>query len=105
MTSAAPSARSAPTPRARRCPRPSSNSPPLASPCPPSPIDGTPRPLTPAVEHALFRAAQEGLTNIRKHARATNAVVRLDFREPSRVRLELADNGVGANGTTAPASA
>ena len=25
--------------------------------------------------------------------------MRLDFREPSRVRLELSDNGVGANGT------
>ncbi len=71
----------------------------LGEPVPAIAIDGTPRPLAPAVEHALFRAAQEGLTNIRKHARATNAVVRLDFREPSRVRLELADNGVGANGT------
>ncbi len=61
-------------------------------------IEGTPRPLPPAIEHALFRAAQEGLTNIRKHARATAASVRLDFREPQRVRLELADNGVGATG-------
>ena len=71
----------------------------LGEPVPAIAIDGTPRPLAPAVEHALFRAAQEGLTNIRKHARATNASVRLDFREPSRVRLELSDNGVGANGT------
>lgn len=61
-------------------------------------IEGTPRQLAPAVEHALFRAAQEGLTNIRKHARATTASVRLDFREPKRVRLELSDNGVGAHG-------
>ena len=59
-------------------------------------IEGTPRPLSPTVEHALFRAAQEGLTNIRKHARATNALVRLDFRAPQSVRLELSDNGVGA---------
>jgi signal transduction histidine kinase len=61
-------------------------------------IEGDPRPLAPAIEHALFRAAQEGLTNIRKHARATTALVRLDFREPQRVRLELSDNGVGAAG-------
>jgi signal transduction histidine kinase len=60
-------------------------------------IEGAPRPLPPAVEHALFRATQEGLTNIRKHARATSALVRLDFRDAARVRLELSDNGIGAN--------
>lgn len=71
----------------------------LGEPAPAITVEGTPRSLSPAVEHALFRAAQEGLTNIRKHARATTASVRLDFREPQRVRLELADDGVGANGT------
>jgi signal transduction histidine kinase len=60
-------------------------------------VEGEPRPLPPGVEHALYRAAQEGLTNIRKHARATSALVRLDFRTPSRIVLELADNGVGAD--------
>lgn len=59
-------------------------------------IEGTPRPLAPAIEHALFRAAQEGLTNIRKHARATSALVVLDFRAARCVRLEMSDNGVGA---------
>ncbi|MDI1250724.1 MAG: sensor histidine kinase [Lacunisphaera sp.] len=59
-------------------------------------VEGSPRPLPPGVEHALYRAAQEGLTNIRKHARATSALMRLDFRTPQRVVLELADNGVGA---------
>lgn len=61
-------------------------------------VEGDPRPLSPTIEHALFRAAQEGLTNTRKHARATSALLRLDFRPPRRVVLELADNGVGANG-------
>ncbi|MDQ5980141.1 MAG: hypothetical protein QG602_3116, partial [Verrucomicrobiota bacterium] len=61
-------------------------------------IEGEPRPVPPGVEHALFRAAQEGLTNIRKHARANSALLRLDFRTPERVVLELADNGVGADG-------
>lgn len=64
-------------------------------------IEGAPRALAPAIEHALFRAAQEGLTNIRKHARATTALLRLDFRKPQRVRLELSDNGVGTAGGTA----
>jgi signal transduction histidine kinase len=71
----------------------------LGEPVPAIAIEGTPRPLSPAIEHALFRAAQEGLTNIRKHARATTASMRLDFREPQRVRLELADNGIGTAGT------
>lgn len=66
-------------------------------------IEGEPRPLPPGVEHALYRAAQEGLTNIRKHARATQALVRLDFRTPRILVLELADNGVGAdNGASHP---
>lgn len=60
-------------------------------------IEGEPRPLPPGVEHALYRAAQEGLTNIRKHARASQAVLRLDFRIPQTLVLELADNGVGTD--------
>ncbi|HEY4249366.1 MAG TPA: sensor histidine kinase [Lacunisphaera sp.] len=65
------------------------------SPIPTFAVEGAPRPLTSTVEHALFRAAQEGLTNIRKHARATSALLILDFRIPQRIRLELSDNGVG----------
>ncbi len=65
------------------------------SPIPAFAIEGAPRPLASTVEHALFRAAQEGLTNIRKHARATSALLILDFRTPQRIRLELSDNGVG----------
>lgn len=70
----------------------------VASPVPALRIEGSPRPLGAAAEHALFRSAQEGLTNLRKHARATTATLTLDFRAPDRVRLELADNGVGPNG-------
>ncbi|HYC72917.1 MAG TPA: sensor histidine kinase [Opitutaceae bacterium] len=69
-----------------------------ASPVPDLRVEGIPRPLAAAAEHALFRSAQEGLTNLRKHARATAATLTLDFRDPRRVRLELADNGVGGNG-------
>ncbi len=62
---------------------------------------GHARPLPPAIEHALFRSAQEGLTNIRKHAGATSAELSLDFAATSRVRLAVIDNGRGANGTAA----
>lgn len=66
------------------------------SPPPTLQIEGTPRPLAAAAEHALFRSAQEGLTNVRKHAAATAATLTLDFRAPQRVRLTLVDNGRGA---------
>jgi signal transduction histidine kinase len=44
---------------------------------------------------ALYRTAQEGLTNVGRHARASRVDVLLDF-QPSEVRLEVKDNGVGA---------
>ena len=59
--------------------------------------EGALRPLPPNIEHALFRSAQEGLTNIRKHAAASSAEVALDFRSPGRVTLSVTDNGRGTN--------
>jgi signal transduction histidine kinase len=57
---------------------------------------GRPRELAPEVQLALYRTAQEGLTNVRRHARASWAEVRLDYQDPARVRLTVEDNGVGA---------
>jgi signal transduction histidine kinase len=59
-------------------------------------LAGQPRPLTAQAELTLYRAAQEALTNVRKHARASRADVTLDFARPERVRLIVADNGVGS---------
>ena len=64
-------------------------------------LEGATRPLPPGTEHALFRSAQEALTNIRKHAAASAAEVLLDFRAPGRVTLVVTDNGHGANGSPA----
>ena len=64
-------------------------------------LEGTARTLPPGIEHALFRSAQEGLTNVRKHATATAAEVLLDFRAPGRVTLAVADNGRGTTGAAA----
>lgn len=55
--------------------------------------EATPR-LEPDVELALFRAAQEGLANVVRHARATAVTVRLEA-EQQTLRLTVADNGVG----------
>ena len=58
-------------------------------------IEGTVRPLSPEAEDALYRTAQEGLTNVRKHAAATSAVVVLEYAGPATVRLEVRDDGRG----------
>jgi signal transduction histidine kinase len=60
---------------------------------------GDARPLDPQEEQALYRTAQEGLTNARKHAQAASATLTLDFSAASRVRLTVADDGRGANST------
>ena len=54
--------------------------------------------LTLPSEHSLvlYRAAQEALTNIAKHARATRITVSLEQQQDT-VRLVVADNGVGFN--------
>jgi signal transduction histidine kinase len=61
-------------------------------------VDGPPRPLPPEAEESLFRAAQEGLTNVRKHAGATAARLLLHFGDDT-VCLEVRDDGCGLPGT------
>ena len=46
------------------------------------------------VEVVLLRAAQEALTNVRKHSGAATATVRLTVAD-SVASLEVADDGVG----------
>ncbi len=53
----------------------------------------TPR-LPSDVRIALFRAAQEAISNVLKHAKATQLEVRLEQRD-GKVRLMVADNGRG----------
>jgi len=62
-------------------------------------VTGQPRALKPQTESALYRAAQEALTNIRKHARASRVDVLVDYGHGAGagpVRLSVRDNGVGA---------
>jgi signal transduction histidine kinase len=62
-------------------------------------VHGAPRKLPPSVELSLYRAAQEGLTNARKHAHARHVRVRLEFQEARSVALTVEDDGAGATGT------
>lgn len=50
--------------------------------------------LPPDTEQALYRAAQEGLTNVHKHANATTVVLCLRT-EDGRIRLTVEDDGRG----------
>jgi signal transduction histidine kinase len=55
---------------------------------------GPARRLPPPLEEALFRIAQEALTNVAKYARAGKVVVTLDTT-PHDSRLTIADDGCG----------
>jgi two-component system NarL family sensor kinase len=59
-------------------------------------------PLPAEVEGELFRIAGEALTNIRKHAQAREASLRLDVVR-GRLRLTVADSGIGFRVRTARA--
>lgn len=47
-----------------------------------------------AMELAIFRLVQEGLTNIHRHSDSKTAVIRID-RQPDQITLEIADQGKG----------
>jgi signal transduction histidine kinase/DNA-binding NarL/FixJ family response regulator len=57
-------------------------------------VTGTSRPLQAEIQLAIFRIAQEALTNARKHAAAQHAEVTLEYG-PTTVRLTVADDGRG----------
>jgi signal transduction histidine kinase len=62
-------------------------------------VEGEPRPLAPKAGLALYRAAQEALTNARKHAPGAPLTMALEFRDDDVV-LRV-DNGAA---TSAPTS-
>jgi signal transduction histidine kinase len=60
---------------------------------------GKPRPLNSQVELTLYRVAQEGLTNVRKHAQATRVEVALCY-DNDKVGLSICDDGQGMSETS-----
>jgi signal transduction histidine kinase len=62
-------------------------------------VFGEPRILSPSVVQAFFRTAQEGLTNIRKHAGARQVRVELRYA-PQTTILEILDDGRGSSGVS-----
>jgi two-component system, NarL family, sensor kinase len=54
---------------------------------------------------AAYRIAQEALTNVSRHAGAHACTVSLTIDEPSTLRLEVRDDGIGIAGKRASAPA
>lgn len=61
---------------------------------------GEPRWVDEKIALALYRAAQEGLTNVHKHAHASQVNVLLDFTQADKIRLTVGDDGTGAADTS-----
>jgi signal transduction histidine kinase len=59
--------------------------------------------LSSSQESTLFRIAQEALTNVVRHAKATRAQIKIEMEE-TRIRLLVRDNGVGFDPDSSPAS-
>lgn len=62
---------------------------------------GTERPLAPAADHAVYRIAQEGLTNAHKHAPGAPITVSLRY-EPDSLLVEVANGPVPAGTPAGP---
>ena len=57
-------------------------------------VEGSPRPLGPALDVSAYRIVQEALTNTLRHAGSRRARVVMTW-EPSTLRIEVSDDGVG----------
>lgn len=60
-------------------------------------IQGNYRELDSKKSVTLFRAAQEGFSNTRKHSFASQFSIALDYTNPETVRMTLQDNGKGTD--------
>jgi signal transduction histidine kinase len=64
-------------------------------------VHGYPRPLPPGVDLSAYRIAQEGLTNVLKHAGRAHATVTVIYGD-GEIDIEVADDGngpIGSSGT------
>jgi len=57
-------------------------------------VRGHQRRLASETELVLFRITQEALRNVKKHSRASTAVVTVEFSD-TRIRITVSDNGKG----------
>lgn len=60
-------------------------------------VSGAIRPLSPQINLTVYRATQEALTNVAKHAEASGVDVHLNYRLDGGVHLSVRDDGVGSD--------
>jgi signal transduction histidine kinase len=60
-------------------------------------LQGAPRSVSAGVALALHRTALEALTNVRRHAAATEVEIMLAFKPEGRIRLSVRDDGRGTD--------
>ena len=58
-------------------------------------VEGTPQPLPPGIDLAVYRIVQEALTNALKYSGLARTEVILDYRE-SELKVEVLDEGMGS---------
>lgn len=58
-------------------------------------INGTERKINPQTRWALYRASQEGISNVCRHANAMHLWIKLDYLENDCIHLFVEDDGVG----------
>ena len=66
--------------------------------CATSSVEGTPVELSPGLDLAAYRIAQEGLTNALRHSGARHVTVTRCDGAPSRLDVEVEDDGRGCTG-------
>jgi signal transduction histidine kinase len=66
-------------------------------------VAGVPNELTPEARLALYRTAQEALTNVRRHSAADRVAMRLDHRDDGTT-LVVEDHGPGAPVVVGPSA-
>jgi signal transduction histidine kinase len=64
-------------------------------------VEGTPRPVSDAIDLSGYRIVQEALTNVIRHAGAREATVNLRYRADA-IGLEIVDDGSGLTHGTPP---
>lgn len=60
-------------------------------------VRGTAFPMSDSITWTLYRAVQESLNNVQKHARADRVDVLLDYSSEKQVVLEVRDDGIGVD--------
>ena len=62
-------------------------------------VNGEEAELSPQIASAVYRTAQEAMTNVRKHSQAKSVDIALDFRSSNSVQLFVEDDGIGCQDT------